>query len=105
MAQVPYSESRMVAVNDRGDRLGEDHPRAKLTNHDIDLMFELRFPTDGASPMSYGQIAEKFEVSKGYVSDILSDRRRRRACTPSAYRRVRLAIVAPGCSLTIARGA
>jgi hypothetical protein len=82
------AHTKLVGVDERGNRVGEDHPRAKLTNADIDLMFELRFPTDGALPLSYRVIAEKFEVSKGYVSDILSDRRRRRSSYPVAFRRV-----------------
>lgn len=102
MERVPYGLSRMVAVNDRGDRLGEDHPRAKLTNADIDLIRELADPQDGANPLSYREIAEKFEVSKGTISDIVSCRRR--ACIPAGYRRIALAISTPRTQLAMMRG-
>jgi hypothetical protein len=88
MNALPLHLSRLVGVDERGNRVGEDHPRAKLSNAEIDLMFELREPPAGIKPLSYREIAEKFEVSKGYVSDILSDRRRRRSSYPVAFRRV-----------------
>ena len=102
MERFPYAQSRMVAVNDRGDRLGEDHPRAKLTNADIDLIRELADPSDGAKPLSHRQIAEKFEISRGTVGDIVSCRRR--ANTPAGYRRIALVIVAPHTKLATSRG-
>lgn len=53
---------RMVAVNERGLRVGEDHQNATLTNAEIELLLRLR--DDG---WSYRQLAEKFEVSKSAV--------------------------------------
>lgn len=50
---------RIVAVNERGCRIGEDHQRAKLSNHEVDLMRELR-----DAGWSYGKLSEKFEVTK-----------------------------------------
>ena len=91
----------MVAVNERGDRVGEDHPRAKLTDAEVDLIRELREPLDeGATPLSYGEIATKFEISKGTVFDIVNCRRR--AVVPSGFKRVR--IKAPNCSLEMRKG-
>lgn len=94
MNAIPFRQSRLVGVDERGNRVGEDHPRAKLSNAEVDLMFELREPSDGSRPMSYREIAEKFEVSKGHVSDILSNRCRRRASYPVAFRRIAIPVTA-----------
>lgn len=51
--------NRLVAVNERGFRIGEDHRLAKLTNDEIDLLLALR--DEG---WSYRQLARKFEISK-----------------------------------------
>jgi hypothetical protein len=61
----------LVAVNDQGRRIGESHPRAKLTNHEVDLVHEL--VEEG---MSYRQVAEKFEglISKAGVGHIVTGR-------------------------------
>lgn len=60
-----------VAVNDQGYRIGEDHPNAKLTNHEVDLILDLRDQC-----MSYRQIADKMEVSKSLIRDICKGRKR-----------------------------
>lgn len=67
---------KLVLVNARGKRIGEDHPRAKLTDADITQMFELR-----EMGLSYETIAGKFDdipggVSKYTVRDVLTGRRR-----------------------------
>jgi DNA invertase Pin-like site-specific DNA recombinase len=54
-----------VAVNQSGYRIGEDHPNAKLTNHEVDLIHQMR-----EQCMSYAKIAEKFEISKSQVRNI-----------------------------------
>jgi hypothetical protein len=56
---------RIVAVNEKGYRLGEDHQRAKLTNHEVECIRSLH--SDG---VDYLTIAEKFEVSKTLVARI-----------------------------------
>jgi hypothetical protein len=56
----------MVAVNDRGWRIGEGHHNSKLSDHDVDLMRELR--EEHRLPVS--ALAEKFEVSKTLVKRI-----------------------------------
>lgn len=53
---------RWVAVNERGLRVGEDHPRAKLTDGEVDMLLALR-----EEGWSYRQLAEKFEISKSAV--------------------------------------
>jgi hypothetical protein len=90
---IPYGESRMVGVNDKNYRVGEDHQCAKLSDAEVDLIHELRNPTDGAKPLSFGEIARKFEVSKGTVYDIINFRRRATAAV--GYRRVKLSVKAP----------
>lgn len=66
----------MVSVNERGHVVGQDHHRAKLSDHDIDLIVELR--EDG---MGYAEIAAKFEISKGMAHDYCNGRRRLHTAT------------------------
>jgi hypothetical protein len=62
---------RLAAVNDNGRVIGESHPRAKLTDADVDLILELR-----DAGLSLGQIAAKFEVARSTVADICNGRTR-----------------------------
>lgn len=67
--------NRLVAFNAAGRRIGESHPRAKLTDDDVTLVFELR-----EAGLSYQQIADKFDddvsISKAQVRNILLFRQR-----------------------------
>ena len=45
-----------MLVNERGRRIGESHPRARLTDREIDLIRELC-----EEGLSYRQIAKTFE--------------------------------------------
>jgi len=56
---------KSVVVNDLGRRVGQDHPNAKLTNHEVDLIRQLR--EDG---VSYDTLAKKFEVSRWTIGRI-----------------------------------
>lgn len=76
------AKTRMLAVNERGLRIGESHPRAVLTNHEVGLLMGLR--DEG---YSYAKLAKVFEVHKGTVAKILSGQRR--CQTPAAFRRAR----------------
>lgn len=58
-------------MNDHGHVVGEGHHRAKLTDHDVWLILELR-----AGDMRYTDIAEKFEIPKATVASICQGRRR-----------------------------
>lgn len=71
---------KYVVVNERGRRIGESHPRARLTDHEIDLIRELA--EDETDPitgklirkgLSYREIAAKFDMepSGAYVSKIV----------------------------------
>lgn len=60
-----------VPLNSDGRRIGQCHPRAKLLDHEIDMVFELR-----ESGMSYSHIATKMGISKSSVAHICKGRRR-----------------------------
>lgn len=76
------AKKRMLAVNDRGQRIGESHPRAVLTDHEVGLLQDLR--DEG---YSYSSLAAMFEVSKGTVAKILTGQRR--CQTPAGFKRAR----------------
>lgn len=63
-----------VGVNGAGLRVGEDHPNAKLTNCEVDLVRALH-----DSGMCYRLLAEKFEVSKSLIALICRCERRTEA--------------------------
>jgi transposase-like protein len=62
---------RIVKVNERGLRIGEDHQHATHTDAEIELARELH-----AEGVSYKQLAEKFEVSKSTIAGWIKFRRR-----------------------------
>lgn len=70
------SRSRQVSVNDAGRVIGQDHHSAKLTDHDVDLILELR-----AERLTYAAIAAKFDIHKATVYDICAGRRRSQSVT------------------------
>lgn len=63
---------RMIGVNERGLRVGESHQRAKLTDRDIELFWQLR-DVDG---WGCKRLAEKFEISHQYAARIFRGERR-----------------------------
>lgn len=56
---------RILAVNERGLRVGEDHQNAKLTNEEVNRIRELH-----REGLSYRTLAMKFDVSKGLIARI-----------------------------------
>lgn len=62
---------RIVGVNERGLRVGQDHQRAKLTDAAVEMIRRLH--EDG---FSYRVIAIKFDIAKSTVQDICTYRRR-----------------------------
>ena len=62
---------KVVGVNERGLRVGEDHQHAKLTDAECELIRELH-----ACGWSYKKLADKFEVGKSTIADIVKFRRR-----------------------------
>ena len=61
---------RLVCVSDRGQRVGEDGSSAKLTNEDARMIRILRFEHG----VSARQLAEKFEVSRNCIRQIIDGR-------------------------------
>lgn len=55
----------------KGLRRGENHPKAILTDHEVELVRRLR--TDG---MSFAKIAAKFDIGKSTVVDMCAYRTR-----------------------------
>ncbi|MFJ1253410.1 helix-turn-helix domain-containing protein [Cupriavidus sp. CuC1] len=72
---------RMVAINDQGLRIGEDHQNAKLTDSDVERIRQLH-----GEGLSYRTLADKFEVSKSLIALIC--RWERRAQTAKNWRAV-----------------
>lgn len=62
---------KMIGVNERGLRVGQDHQRAKLSDAAVEMIRRLH--EDG---LSYRVIAEKFEISKTLVCYICLYQRR-----------------------------
>lgn len=69
----------LVPVTDRGYVIGEQHHRAKLSDHDVELVLSLL-----EEGMAQRIIAEKFECSRRTIRDIAKGRTRGRA--PDGYR-------------------
>lgn len=89
----------LVAVSEKGTRMGEGHGRAKLSDHDVELIQSLLACRDllieeymkvglawghiarvlAEKQLSYGGIAEKFEISKSHVRHIANGTLRARA--------------------------
>ena len=76
------AKMRLVPVNDRRRRIGEQHPGAVLSDHEVELVHQLR---DDGMPLA--EIARKMEVSKGCIWKIVSGHRRGQV--PAGWVRVR----------------
>jgi hypothetical protein len=89
MVNAQKSANRMRAVNERGHFIGEGHPGAVLTDHEVDLVLELRaeLDADGKPRYSLAWLAAKFEVSKSCMAKIC--RGEHRAQIPAGFRRTR----------------
>lgn len=72
---------KLVGVNERGLRVGQDHQRAKLLDADIASMFALR-----AEGLIYQQLAVIFECSKTTAWHIINGRQRSQRAV--AWRRI-----------------
>lgn len=71
----------IVQIGEYGRRVGESHGRAKLTDHEIDLIRKLK-----EEGMSAAMIAEKMEINKRYVYKVVNFERR--ACAVAEYKQV-----------------
>ncbi|CAB3624599.1 hypothetical protein [Achromobacter pestifer] len=70
-----------VGVNEKGVRVGEDHQRATLTDHDVELMRQLR-----EEGLGYKRLAKMFDTSVRNVRDIVNYKRR--VTTPTAWKTI-----------------
>ena len=77
---------KLVTTNDRGLLIGEGHHRAKLTDHEVDLIRELH----EVHGVGYRVLARKFEVSRATIQSICNYRRRAQIAV--GYKRVELAV-------------
>jgi len=73
---------KLVAIGETGKRIGEDHPKAKLSNAQVDEVFEMR-----EKGKSYKQIAKHFGVSKASIQWIVQCRTR--AQWPVKFKEIR----------------
>ena len=74
---------KLVALNENGNRIGENHPLAKLTDAEVGVMLDLR--DEG---YSYAWLAQKFDVSKSCARWICTGRNRNQ----STARTVRVSV-------------
>lgn len=63
---------RLVAVNENGSRIGQDHHRATLSDHEIELMRRMHeeFPVGHPEHVGYRRLATKFDCTKTAVRKI-----------------------------------
>jgi len=66
---------RYVSTNERGLRIGQDHPNAKLTDLEVAALIRDRGP-DEAPWMSYSRLAKKYGISKSGVRFLIIGGRR-----------------------------
>lgn len=69
---------RVVGVNERGLRVGEDHVNARLTNAEVDLLLTL---WDEGRGLGYGKLGEKFDISKSAARKICKGQTRCQCAT------------------------
>lgn len=64
----------LIGVNNAGRRVGEYHPLAILSDHDVELLIGLR----DSDPVlwSYSKLAVKFDISKSQARNIIKGRQR-----------------------------
>lgn len=69
---------RLIKVNQAGRRVGESNPKADLSDHEVDLLRQLREETDdqGRPRYTLQWLADKFGVPVSTVADICRRRRR-----------------------------
>lgn len=67
-----------IATNEKGYRIGQDHPNAKLTDIEVAALIRDRGPED-APTMSLSQLAKRYGLSKSGVKGIIDGNRRGQA--------------------------
>lgn len=84
-------------------RVGEAHPRAVLTDAEVDRLLEDRGP-DHAPLMSYTELARRYGVSKSCVRDIVTGSRRGRIAAEREAVKLEIAVSLPTRSKIMRRG-
>lgn len=74
--------SKLIAVNELGRRIGEDHQHARLTNEQVERIRDLHEDHG----LKYSQLAAMFQVSKSAIAGICQYRRR--AQTPFGWKKL-----------------
>lgn len=74
-------KNQLIQIGEYGKRVGETHGRAKLGDHEIDLVHQLK-----EEGMSSTEIADKMEISRRYVYNLANFERR--ASIVAQYRRM-----------------
>jgi DNA-binding transcriptional regulator YiaG len=72
----------MIAINESGKRIGEDHQHAVLTNEQVDRIRDLHEDHN----LTYTQLSTMYNVSKSTIAGICQYRRR--AQTPFGWKRL-----------------
>ena len=75
---------KTVALNENCRRIGENHPRSKLTDEQVDRIRDLFEDHD----LTYNQLAEMFQVPKTTIASICQYARR--AQTPFGWKALRV---------------
>lgn len=78
-ASRPTPVKRYLALNETGtQRIGEDHPRAKLSDATVEaIRDEYEAGQDGSGPyIGYRLLAKKYGVGKRTIRDIVNYRKR-----------------------------
>lgn len=76
---------RVIAIGEKGLRIGQDHQsKPVLTNDEVDLILDLR--DEDPKFWTYKRQAEKFGVCKSSIAHYIYGRRR--ACTPVRWKTV-----------------
>ncbi len=63
--------ARFVAVNDRGFRIGQDHPKAVLTDAEITRLLDLH-----DQGLGYKRLAQMFDISRSAARNYCKGLRR-----------------------------
>lgn len=74
---------RLIAVNERGYAIGEDHHAAKLTNREVALLRQLR--DEDPKYWTFPRLAEKFDISRFHARRLYHYQKRAQA--PYDFRR------------------
>lgn len=75
--------AKLIAVNERGYRIGEDHHNAQATDSDVEQCLRLH-----AQGYGYRRIARIMGIGRSTVRDYITGKRR--AQRASKFRRVRV---------------